>query len=65
MVLLAVAALSVSLIAALHLARPASTVFADMPPPPDGYFQLRPRIRHALEQIHSRPDNGQFPGHHR
>lgn len=42
MVLLAVAALSVSLIAALHLARPASTVFADMPPPPDGYFQLRP-----------------------
>jgi hypothetical protein len=40
--LLVVAALSLSVVVALHLSRPSSGSYSSMPPPPDGYFQLWP-----------------------
>lgn len=40
-VFLVLVALSLSLVVALHLGRPPSGPYSNMPPPPDGYFQLR------------------------
>src|SRR6266700_2703308 len=40
--LLVVVMLSFSVVVALHLARPPSKRYSNMPPPPYGYFQLQP-----------------------